>query len=267
MAINVDASSAKITQNVSAARPALFTDGRIVICHLTNGFGGVTQLRPAFTASGEVKVSGPDLELRNTVFNFIQFQKLRNVSLTYLSGDFNTERVLLTVSQPPALATNPALDSRRAITPFTSGAAADLRLGKATNGMGDHPASKASATLTHESGRQCLLRSFTDSREFWTSFVARSPAGVIQYLAHFHWELHYEFALEWELTDLGTFRLKLLLSNSRIRFEPPVAGPPRAPEIAGMLANPLGPQANELMDAAIRTAVLGGPPNRMDLRF
>ncbi len=267
MAVTVDTSSVKITQSTAGAQPALFTDGKIVICHLSRGFGGVTRLAPAFTAAGEVKVSGPDAELRASAFNFIQFQKLRNVSLTYSSGDVHTERVLLTVSTPPALTQNPALDSRRAFSPFTSAATAEVRLGKATNGMGDHPASKASAMLTHESGRQCLLRSFTDSREFFTAFVARSPAGVIQYLAHFHWELHYEFALEWELADLGGFRLKLLLSNSRVRFEQPVAGPPRAPELAGMLANPQGPQANELMDFAIRSAVLGGPPNRMDLGF
>jgi hypothetical protein len=267
VAVSVDAGSARITENTAGARPALFTDGKIVICHLTKGFGGVMSLAPAFTASGEVKVSGPDAEVRGFAFNFIQFQKLRNVSLTYSSGDVNTERILLTVSQPPALSQNPALDSRRAFSPFTSAATADVRLGKATNGMGDHPASKAAAQLTHESGRKCLLRSFTDSREFWTSFVARSPAGAIQYLAHFHWELHYEFALEWELTDLGDFRIKLLLSNSRLNFEAPVPGPPRAPELAGMLASPRGPQANELMDAAIRSAVLGGPPNRMDLGF
>lgn len=269
MAVTFDAASAAITQTTSRARPAIFSDGRIVVCHLTNGFLGPNALNPAFNALGEVKVSGTDAELRSFTIGFIQFQKLRSVTLTYSGGLVMPERIFLNASSPPALTTNPALDSRLAFTPFTSADPAILRAGNATNVMGDHPAAKALAQLTHRnSSRNDLLLSIRDSREFWTSFAARSPAGVIQYLAHFHWELVYDFTLEWQLDELtGGNRLKLALSNSTLRFDPTLAGPPRAPELAGMLANPRPPHANDLMDTALKGAVLGGPPNRQDIDF
>lgn len=268
MAVSIDAASAKITLTTGRARPNLFTDGNIVVCHLTGGFRGPNDIDPAFNALGEVSVSGSDAELRGFAFGFIQFQKLRNVSFTYSGGIVMPERVLISASAPPALTQNPALDSRAAFSPFTSADPPILKPGKASNLMGDHPAAKAPASLTHRSsGRTDMLQSITDSREFWTAFVARNPAGVIQYLAHFHWELAYGFTLDWELSDLGGMRLKTALSGSSVKFDPPAAGPPRAPEIAGMLANPRPPQANDLMLAAVRAAVLGGPPNRQDLDF
>lgn len=268
MAVTIDAASAKITQTTGGARPNLFSDGRIVVCHLTKGFLGPNNLSPAFNALGEVGVTGPDVEVRAFTFGFIQFQKLRNVSLTYSGGQVMPERIFVNASSPPALRQNPALDSRNAFTPFTSADPAILRAGKATNVMGDHPAAKALAALTHRnSGRVDMLLSIRDSREFFTAFVARNPAGVIQYLAHFRWELVYDFTLEWELSDLGGMRLKLVLSNSSINFDPPVAGTPRAPEIQGLLPSPRPPHANDLMDDAVKAAVLGGPPNRQDIDF
>ena len=269
MAVSFAAASAKITQTTSRARPAIFSDGRIVVCHLTAGFLGPNALNAAFNALGEVKVSGPDAEIRTFAIGFIQFQKLRSVTLTYSGGIVMPERINLNASAPPALTTNPALDSRAAFTPFTSADPAILRAGTATNFMGDHPAAKALAQLTHRnSGRNDLLLSIRDSREFWTAFVARAPTGVIQYFAHFHWELVYDFTLEWQLDELtGGNRLKFAISNSSLRFDPTVAGPPTAPEIVPLLANPRPPQANDLMDAAIKGAVLGGPPNRQDIDF
>jgi hypothetical protein len=268
VAVTVNAASAKISPVTAGARPALFTDGKIVVCHLTKGFLGPNNLLPAFNATGEVGVTGTDAELRTFAFGFIQFQKIRSVTLTYSGGLVMPERIFLNASQAPALAQNPALDSRNAFTPFTSADPAILRGGKATNVMGDHPAAKALAALTHRnSGREDMLLSIRDSREFWTCFVARAPTGSIQYLTHFHWELVYDFTLDWQLTDFGNMRLKLAISNSSLKFDSPVAGPPTPPELAGLLASPRPPQANDLMDAAIKGAVLGGPPNRQDIDF
>jgi hypothetical protein len=268
MAVSFNAGSAKISVSRARVKPALFIGNGLVVCHLTNGFTDPNNISQAFTATGQVGVTGPASEVKAHTVNFIQFQKMRDFSFVYSTGVFVApERILIS----PAFTPNPALDSETSVTPFTSGDAVILNAGQSINVMGDHPASKAPTSLTHrKDGRTAMITSINDSREFWTSFVVRSPSGAgapIQYLAHFHWELNYRFSLEWELTDMGDMRVKALISTSTINFDDPVPGPPTAGEIARMLANPLPPQANDVMRAAVAAAVLGGLPNRQDLAF
>ena len=251
------------------AKPALFVGDGVAICHLTNGFNDPDHLLPAFSATGEVAVSGPATAVKTHTVNFIQFQKLRNHSMLYSTGELVLpERVLIDASSPPALTANPALDSSASTTPFTNADPLILNAGKAINVMADHPASKHAISLTHRSdGRTAMIASITDSREFWTSFVVRPPGGALQYLAHFHWEINYSFGLEWELDISGDMRVRLVINTSTFKFDSPVLGPPTAGDISGMLATPSPPQANDVGREAILTAVLGGPPNRLDLTF
>ncbi len=259
-AVVIDAGSATIKVTTAGVKPAVDLRSSPIVCNLTRGYTDPNNIVVAFNATGQVKVTAPPAELQAWKFGFIQFQKIKALTLNYGGGFVSNDSIGLFVNQPPALPQSLALDSRAASTPFTSSDPFFMDQGKVTNAMGDHPALRAPASLTNlHSGRVNNLSSLTDHREFWTVFTAKDPAGKLQYLAHFHWELKYDFLFE--MADV----LKLKFSQSKIDFGTPRLGPPTESELAGLLANPVPPQANDLMLAALRAAVLGGLPNRMDL--
>ena len=259
-AVVIDAASATIRLTTNGVRPAVDLRSSPIVCNLTRGYTDPNNIVVAFNATGQVKVTAPPAELKTWKFGFIQFQKILALTLNYGGGFVSDDSIGLFVNQPPALPQSLALDSRSASTPFTSADPFFIDQGKVTNSMGDHPALRAPASLTNlHSGRINNLSSLTDHREFWTIYTALDPAGKFQYLAHFHWVLKYSFLFEMADT------LKMKLSQSSIDFGTPKLGPPTEPELAGLLARPVPPQANDLMLAGLRAAVLGGLPNRMDL--
>jgi hypothetical protein len=74
---------------------------------------------------------------------------------------------------------NPTLDSYTKYIPFTTQDPFILSDGRAINFMGDHPATKVPVSVIHQkSGRENMITSIMDSREFWTAFVARDPGGA-----------------------------------------------------------------------------------------
>ena len=259
-AVAIDAASATIKLTTAGARPAVDLRSSPIVCNLTRGYTDPNNIVVAFNATGQVKVTGSPAELAAFKFGFIQFQKINALNLKYGGGFVTNDSIGLFVNQPPALPQSLALDSRSSFTPFTSADAFFMDQGKVTNAMGDHPALRAPASLTNlHSGRINFLSSLDDQREFWTVFTAVDPSGKFQHLAHFHWVLKYNFLFE--MTD----KLQVKLSLSSIDFGTPKLGPPTEPELAGLLANPIPPQANDLMLGAIRASVLGGLPNRLDL--
>ena len=267
--VTIDRGTAKIKVHPEGAVPTISRDvalggDDIVVCHLTKGFKNAMETDSAFTADGEVKATGPLSERLMWKIRFIQFLRLKDLTFTYSGGAATDERIVIS----PEVRINPSLDSRDDFTPFTNADRQVIKGDIATNVMGDHPSSRMPISLPHRtSGRTNMITSITDNREFWTAFVARSPGGAIQYLAHFHWELLYRFTLEWELTEVAGMQLRRKFNSSSIKFDTPVLGPPAVPELSALLANPQGRQANDVLRDATLDALSGGPPGRVDFGF
>jgi hypothetical protein len=264
MAVVVHANTAQVTINSQGAHPDMKVEPQRMICHLTKGFGGVGSVGRAWTATGTVQVSvGPGDSLGLFQFGFVQFQEILDASFFYAGKHPSHGSVIFKVAEPPAMARKLALDSHDNQLPWTVVQPRFTRQGSlVTAKTGDHPLNKAEPKVRNRTtDRANFLFHVVDHRKFTTVFSAQDPAGAFTHMAHFTWELRYDFKVEWKASGAQ------IVSRQSPRFSMgrPIAGPPTDPKIVAHLADPQPPNANDEMLFAIVRTKKGGPPNRQDL--
>jgi hypothetical protein len=274
--LTIEEASAEIVVQSNDARPSLnFWTGWLpgmtgppantAVWHLTKGYSNpLVAPRPAFTFTGRIRVAGPASELAVWRFGFIQF--CRVISLEAVYGDVaflrpQSEGITVNWSQPPAMPQKLSLDSLPGCAPFTNNLPTSFAGGVATHVTGDHPAGRVGQSLTFiGTDRSSPLTSVTDSREFWSVFAGREPAGRLHYFAHVHWKLHWHYVF-----DPSPAMPMLPLSASSATFDQKATlGAPTDPQLAPLLAAPAAPFNNHLLQWAQTTAFRGGAPNRIE---
>ncbi len=107
-----------------------------------------------------------------------------------------------------------------------------------------------------------FLFEIIDRRRFWTVLTAQERAtGVFHHLAHHSWEFVYRFQVVWAG---GVPSIFSNLSNPPTEVIPVTPGAPTDPALAALLRSPGPPFGRDIAVAAMRAAVLGGPPTRVD---
>lgn len=262
MAATINTGSAKIIVD-NSARPGIEMTEQRVICHLTSGFSSEDSIGHAFTANGSVNVSAKPGDLVGWDFGFIQFHKVNFVATFYAGRTTSQGAVAIQAHIPPATLQPLTLDSEADITPWTKEAGRRFRNvpGKITASTGDHPLFRAPLEVTNQTtGEKNLILEVIDNRDLWTVFTAQDPTHSNQYLAHFRWSLRNHYKFVWRAGRPAA------INHSSFKIMDPVSGPPPEGELASLLANPRPPHSNPTSRLALRNAVLGGPPNREDLR-
>ena len=103
-----------------------------------------------------------------------------------------------------------------------------------------------------------FLYDFTAESEFWTILTATSPAKVRQYLGYCHWRVRCKASFIWQFgkpqvsTEWGSFTR---LDRDKGEFSP--GAPPNA-DLKPLLANPVGPVANDVTFEQFKAAIKGG---------
>lgn len=269
----VDIVSATITQDTGKAKIAVNphivpaatsgTGNPVTIGNLTENFDAdETKAGHAFTATGEVGVSGPVSEINTWNFGFMQFQKMNSLNFFYAGRREQDGGIAVNAHLPPAMIQLVCLDSRNDFSPWTHGKTKgdltfDPKTGKVKVNSGDHPMHRVATMLGNDkTGEDNFLFQLIDDREFWTVFVARDPKGTMQHLAHFHWQTRFVYTFKWrKAVPIGTKDT----TRSKLVFDKPLPGAPAEPSIQKLLKNPAQPQANSLMKQAVPQAV--GKPN------
>jgi hypothetical protein len=127
---------------------------------------------------------------------------------------------------------------------------------------GDHPGMVVRLSLENRSRsnvRNFLFHCFMD-RKFWTILTALEPGGKPQYIAHFHWQVRYEFRLKW---SGGAPRPPLNQSFVRV-IRRQTAGRPGEADLQALLDTPTGERANSVGRRVDAATVTGIAPNRTD---
>lgn len=248
----------------SKAKPDVFINpvGHI-ICHLTQGFVSSsfpTGQSNAITAAAHVPVAlGPNESVSAWNFGFVQIGRVnpgQSFSAIFYAGRMRSEgSITVNPNVPPALASPILYDATGSPpdpwfeTPTGSFAASRIN---AT--WGDHPALKVPLKLRN-SGRNVdnFLFQLIFDREFWTIFTATDPAGKINYIAHFHWQVRYDIELMWRNQDAVLRQNK---SVARV-IDAKVKGAPANPDLQPLLARPSGDRANKVYSQAVTQAFFG----------
>jgi len=120
--------------------------------------------------------------------------------------------------------------------------------------MVDYPAYGMPATMRNKtfSNVYNFLYDFTAESEFWTILTAMSPAKLRQYLGYCHWRVRYKVSFIWQSgkpqvsMDWGSF--------TSLEFG---SGAPPELDLQPILANPVGPIANDVTFQQYKPAVTG----------
>jgi hypothetical protein len=274
--ITVDHAKAKIADpghTIPGAKSG--TGNPAFIGNLTHNFNENDKLcGHAFTATGEVEVSAAPGELNTWDFGFIQFQRLNAFTLMY--GGMTADEGGIIVNAEKAMTPLVCLDSKAAGTdstgkptghpPWTNAKTKgtltfDAAAGKAKIETGDHPQHRVGTMLINKrTARDNFLFKLIDDRDYWTVFVARNPAGLMQHLAHFHWKLKYVYTFKWRKGEPKGAKDP----TSVLTFDKPQPGPPTEPAIQGLLKNPAAPMANPVMMNGLQKAVEESSQHRID---
>jgi hypothetical protein len=103
-----------------------------------------------------------------------------------------------------------------------------------------------------------FLYDFTAESEFWTILTAMSPIKVLQYLGYCHWRVQYKSSFIWRsgkpLVSMNWGSLTIL-DQEKGEFAP---GAPLEIDLQPILANPVRPLANDVINEQYRFAVKGG---------
>ena len=272
MAVSVDAKSATLTLSTANARPDVAVRATSVVCHLTQGFDANEHFDPtkpnvsrlAWTCTGKVRVSkGAGETLTGWEFGFIQFQKVNSISMFYAGKTASAGAIVIQAHEPPIMPQKTALDSFVGFSPWTKASPRFKATGNEIEyGTGDHPMLAAGFSRKNRTTNQDnFLFHLINDREFFTIMSARDPDGKLTHLRNFRWTLRYDFKFNWR----GGMPMRVA-SASAIQFDAVQNGAPSAPELSGMLADPIGPFANDLGAAAILHSVTtSNPTNRKDL--
>jgi hypothetical protein len=276
--MKITAGSGSINVNSSSVSPTPYIAKANVICHLTQGFNpAVTpgNYNQAWDAPGSFRiVVGPNDDLTQWSFGYVQFQKMNDTTLIYGGFDPSFGGITVNISAAPAMTQKVALDSGphnhpwtklRVSTPQTGTPAPrfQISLGLVTTTTGDHPTIAAGRFLPNNiTGVPNFLFRVIDEREFWTVLAAMDSGGNMQYAAYFHWKIRYDMKFKWRSNANDPI---LTSSTSITKFDSPVQGAPQDAALQTLLKNPTTPYANDLMTAAITTALNSTSlPNRLD---
>lgn len=262
MAVTVHARTAAITLVGQNAKPGIDIKSEKVVCHLTNGYRREDSVSRAFQAVGSVRITlGPGDSLSGWQFGFLQFQKTNFAGYFYAGKAPSHGSVSILISEPPAMPQKLALDSNDNYSPWTVPQPRFEHFPPEINaGTGDHPLNRAATKVVNKiTDKVNFLFHVVDHREFWSVFTAQNPAGNVQHLAHFRWELRYDFMFAWAGDKPSVFR-----NGSSFKLGAVASGPPKEAEVSALLAKPSPPQANELMKKAVLRAISGSRPNRAD---
>ena len=272
MAVAVDAKSASITLAKDKAQPDVAVRSGGIVCHLTNGFDPNEQFDPtkpnrsrlAWSATGKLKLTKAAADsLTGWEFGFIQFQKVNAISFFYAGKTASAGSIIIHAHEPPLLPQKTALDSFVGFSPWTK----NTPRFKATGNdieceTGDHPMMAAGfSRKNRKTNQDNFLFHVIDDREFFTVLSARDPAGKLTHLRNFHSHLRYDFQFNWRANNPVK-----RTNTSSITFGTILDGPPTAAELSGMIADPIGPFANDLCTTSVLHAVTtSNPTNRNDL--
>jgi hypothetical protein len=278
-AITIVPGSGQITLQNSGAKSAVTptTDGRRMICNLTQGFDADEPEKSglAFTATGKLnlltdnKSEVDELNSGAWKFGFIQIAKM-HFSGMFWAGTKNSEgSVGMVESASPAWPQNNlvSLDSATDVTPFVSkpnlrinpvpislatsrsAPGAGRVLVQAAVLMGDHPQNGGPVKATNQkTGAANYLFHITEQCEYFTVLVAINN-GVVNPVAYFHWNNNYDAKIKWHGgSPLG-------VQNGAITFDSPVQGGPTDSAISALVTNPQPPFTKDLHNAAAVTAV------------
>lgn len=269
MAIQIAAGQASLKIDTSLARPdSTYTgNGVFIIGHLTTGWSGTDFVGDAVTCTGTVPVSGPATDVDRLELGFVQIARAKSFVAFYAGRTANEGSIGLDYFQPPALNAKFILDGTKGARDpwYRNPTFAQGLPGTRRAETGDHPGMVVRLSLENRNKsnvRNFLFHCIMD-REFWTILTALEAGKKPQYIAHFKWQVRYEFKIRWKDTsaqppvNLSTVRL--------IRGQ--TAGAPDEPELKPILDNPIGERANAVGKRAEATAVTGQPPNRSDNTF
>lgn len=131
----------------------------------------------------------------------------------------------------------------------------------ATVEMADHPWVKIPLSLENRKTKvDNFLFDYREEVDFWTILSVKSLGNVLWYVAHFRWQVKTMVGLIWRngiplaTGDKSAFKV----------LEQFVNGPPTDPELAELLGNPIGPTANDAIDAVWDKTFRQGGTNRVD---
>lgn len=259
----IDAASAQIEVFSDGAVPAVKRWPSRVVCHLTKGYSSdndTETINAAITINGRVKVTGQEKDWKDWKFRFIQLHKINQMGIWYAGKASGDGGISILVDKPPAMDKTLCLDSEEDFKPWTRSDDHYIMEGKARNFSTDHPAFRAKRDLVNAvTQRYNYLFHIIDKRELWTVFTAQDPAGKFQHLAHVHWKVEYNFMFKWVKNEP-----EVKVDSSAFSVDTWQKGAPSDAELQTLLGNPGPPLANDYTRDAIKTAVIGGPPNRID---
>lgn len=279
--IQVDVGSATMAVDAANARPNVTVGRQWISVHLTEGFISTEtppgMNKPAFHITAEVDVfvdtqaEVDDILNGKWIFNFIQVCRINDFETVWTGRTKNEGEVTLDTAIPPALPARHrvSLDSQTSTTPFVN---TDLPVATVSRRpgprikvhvvckMGDHPnARQVTTSFQNRATRSSnFLRSFVDDSDFVTVFVVRDDRRVVQPLAHLHWRLAYYASIKWLKRQA-----RAELRSPLLQFDSFIAGKPSDAAVVAILANPVPPHTNDVLNEAARSGVL----NHLNLQY
>jgi hypothetical protein len=255
-ALTIDASGAKPDSQFSANNTFLFG-------HLGQGWNGNDWVGDAITCKASVPITGPQAETDRVELGFVQIARALSFQAFYAGRIASEGGIALNYFQPPALASKVLFDGTKgARDPWYRNPVFGSSANKRVATTGDHPGMVVRLSLENRSRsnvRNFLFHCIMD-REFWTILTALEPGGKPQYVAHFHWQLRYEFKLVWR----GGVAQKPESTSFIKVIDKQVAGAPTDGDLQSLLGAPSGERANSIGTRMEAATVTGNPPNRSD---
>ena len=264
MAVKIINSQLQLTIDDGQAKPDVYINqvGHI-ITHLTQGFVAASFPNGqgnALTSGAHVPLGG---DPGGTTFAFVQIGR-SNFYGAFYSGRIPREGGVAVLAHVPPALPNPVMLDASGDPPipwFEDPSRTSFDPPKIHSTWGDHPASRIPLKVNNSiaSNVPNYLFQYIDDRDFWTIFTAKDPDGTLRYIAHFHWQIRYDFEFTWRNGEAIPRR-----SKSFIRIhERNTKGRPAEPSIQPLLSNPVGPRAKVVFTNAINLAFKGPRgPNR-----
>jgi hypothetical protein len=270
MTVSIDQSSVKtfimpdrIAPDVRIRRFGFMPDNKFVIdgVALFVMSNSDPSLKSGIQFGGHAEFSlGPGDSLSGWKVGFMQII-YQSVSITRYSGRTPTEGSII-CDDRPAISSGPLLDCLNKNTiPWVNTDRTGLFTGGTSSGKAaaintqDHPSTGAPLAMKNRATSVYnFLYDFRQEQEFWTILTAMDPAGARQYLGYCHWRVVHKVDFIWpnaapQSTNWGAFTR---LDQDKGQFVP---GAPTEADLQPILANPVGPIANDVLRKSHAAAV------------
>jgi hypothetical protein len=268
MAVGIDPSSIKIWM-----KDEVYTTIRVRDWGTQRNNKSVIDATVVFTPSADIHIGGrvvfstqPMDVLVDWQVGFVQLCRDYGCRVRYTGRTPVEGSIVGTMTrQPPRLDCYDNQDKGVTATiPWYRNSPAELYRGGPGSGntvnidMGDFPLRGMPATMQNKSKSiYNFLYDFSSEDEFWTILTATSPAKVRQYLGYCHWRVRYKASFIWRFgkpqvsMDWSSFTR---LDQNKGDF---VRGAPPDIDLQSLLANPVGPLANDTSYPPYAAAVMG----------